>query len=266
MTIDRTDRSSEIQWVPISKMRVSPAAQRKFSHPAAAEIAAEFDPSLVGYPVLVYDSANDIYWIQDGQHRIGAMKMLGWDDQKVESQVYFDLPEKDRAELFLGRNQTKVVNPLDKFKVAITAGRPAECDISRIVGRLDLFIGKRRNGICAVTALKAVYASTGGDGLFVTLRTIRDAYGTRGFDASIINGVGEFIQRYGIGINQERLTQALGDRYGGLNALLSEAELIQERRKYNKPPRPVAIGEAVWTFYNEHARAGRLPQWNDGAA
>lgn len=258
---------SEIKWVPINKMRVSPATQRKINAAKSGKIAAEFNPALVGYPVVVYDSHNDVYWIQDGQHRIEGMRLLGWDDQKVECQVYTDLTEKERAELFLGRNDTKVVNPFDKFKIAVTAGHPMECDIVRIVERLDLSIGQAKGrGLRAVSALKNVYTTVGGEGLTIALRVIRDAYGARGFDSAVINGIGEFIQRYGPKFNEERLTQALTERYGGLNALLAEADLIQQKRKYQKAPRPVAIGEAMLTFYNESAKAGRLPSWNETAA
>jgi len=257
---------SELSWVPISKIRVSPTTQRKINAAKSGQIAAEFNPALLGYPVVVYDPHNDVYWIQDGQHRIEAMKLLGWDDQKAECQVYTDLTEKERAELFLGRNNTKVVNPFDKFKIAVTAGRPMECDIVRIVDRLDLTIGQAKGrGLRAVTALKNVYTTIGGEGLTIALRVIRDAYGARGFDSAVINGMGEFIQRYGPKINEERLTRALAERYGGLNALLAEADLIQQKRKYQKAPRPVAIGEALLTFYNESAKAGRLPVWTEAA-
>lgn len=257
---------SEIGWVSINKMRTSPTTQRKINAAKSGSIAADFNPALLGYPVVVYDSHNDVYWIQDGQHRIEAMRMLGWDDQKVECQIYCDLTEKERAELFLGRNDTKIVNPFEKFKIAVTAGHPMECDIVRIVERLDLSLGQSKGrGLRAVTALKNVYTKTGGEGLTITLRVIRDAYGARGFDSGLINGLGEFIQRYGPKINEERLTTALAERYGGLNALLAEADLIQQKRKHNKAPRPEAIGEAVWTFYNEAAKAGRLPAWNEAA-
>lgn len=257
---------SKMEWVPISKIRVSSATQRKINIAKSNRIAAEFNPAFMGYPVVVFDSKNNIYWVQDGQHRVEAMKILGWDDQKIECQVYYDLTEKEMAELFLGRNDTKIVNPFEKFKIAVTAGHPMECDIVRIVERLDLTLGQQKGrGLRAVTSLKNVYTTIGGEGLTITLRVIRDAYGARGFEANIINGVGEFIQRYGPKIDEDRLTRSLAERYGGINALLSEADLIQQKRKHQKSPRPVAIGEAVLTFYNESARAGRLPSWHEVA-
>lgn len=258
--------SSKIDWVYINKMRVSQATQRKLNVAKANKMAAEFNPAFVGLPVVVYDSQNDVYWIQDGQHRVEMFKIMGWDDQKIQCQVYTDLNEKDRAELFLGRNDTKPVNPFEKFKVAVTAGHPVECDIVRIVERLDLTIGQSKGrGLRAVSALKTVYNTVGPEGLSTVLRVIRDAYGARGFESSVIAGVGEFLQRYGPKIDTERLTRSLADRYGGINALLCEADVIQQKRKHNSAPRPVAIGEAVLTFYNEAARSGRLPSWHEVA-
>lgn len=251
-----------VEWVPIAKMRTSPATQRKWSRDWSSWLAANFDPEKVGLPVLVYDEVNDIYWIQDGRHRIEAFKMLGWDDQSIECEVYVDMSEKERAELFLGRNDVKLVARLDKFKVAVTAGHPIECDILRIAERLDLAVGGgAKNRIGAVAALIDVYQAAGPDGLFITLKVIRDAYGPRGFEAGVVRGIGLFVQRYGTKFDTDRLTSALADRYGGLNALVGEADAIQQKRRYNRPPKPAAIAEATVNFYNEAARSGRLEQW-----
>lgn len=69
---------SKIAGVPISKMRVSPTTQRKINTSKSGRIAAEFDYSLLGYPVVVHDSHNDVFWIQDGQHRIEAIVIDGY--------------------------------------------------------------------------------------------------------------------------------------------------------------------------------------------
>lgn len=256
-------RNSDIGWIPISKMRISPAAQRKWSKGWSSQIAAEFDPNKMGIPVVSYDAVNDIYWVQDGQHRVEALKMLGWDDQSIECEVYDELDEKDRAELFLSRNSVKNVSRLDMFNVAVTAGHPIECDIVRIAERLGLSVGAGgKNRVGAVSALDGVYQTAGPDGLFLTLKVIRDAFGSRGFEAGIIRGIGMFVQRYGTKFDEARLISALANRYGGLNALLGEAESIQQKRRYNRPPKPTAIAEATVTFYNEAARSGRLAQWD----
>jgi len=261
--VQQPNRNSKIDWVPINKMRVSPAAQRKWSKGWSSQIAAEFDPDKMGILVVVYDASNDIYWVQDGQHRVEALKMLSWDDQKVECEIYEQLAERERAELFLARNNVKLVSRLDKFNVAVTAGHEIECDIIRIAERLGLAVGSGgKNRIGAVAALESVYIAAGPDGLFLTLKVIRDAYGSRGFEAGVIRGIGLFIQRYGTKFNEERLTTALADRYGGLNALLGEAESIQQKKRHNRPPKPSAIAEATVIFYNEAARSGRLDQWD----
>lgn len=260
------NRASKIAWVPIVAMRVSPTTQRKLSPGKANAIAANFDPDRMGFPVVVRDG--DDYWIQDGQHRIEACRILGWDDQQVECEVYTGLNERERAELFLARNDVKLVSRFEKFAVSVTAGHPVELDITRIVEDLDMSIGQGQQRISSVAALVDVYHRCSADGLRLTLQIIRDAYGLRAFDAATIRGIGLLIQRYGTHINIDRLIRALRDKFGGRNALLDEAQRIQDRRRHKRPAMPRAIAEAAHMYYNQAARSGRLGSWDteDGLA
>lgn len=253
-------RTSKIEWVPIAAMRVSPVTQRKLSVGKASAIAANFDPDRMGFPVVVRDG-DGAFWIQDGQHRIEACRILGYDDQKVQCEVYNDLNERERAELFLARNDVKLVSRFEKFVVGVTAGHPVELDITRIVEGLDMAIGQGQQRISAVAALVDVYEKASPDGLRLTLQVIRDAYGIRAFDAATIRGIGLLIQRYGTHIDMDRLVRALRDKFGGRNALLDEAQRIQDRRRHKRPAMPIAIAEAAHLYYNQAARSGRLGNW-----
>lgn len=132
-------RHSRLQWVPVAETKVSPSAQRELRPAFVDKIAQEFDPDNIGFPVV--NKRDDHYWVIDGQHRIAALKKIGWGDQLVQCEVFSGLSEAEEAEEFLRRQQRIAVLPIDRFRIAITAGRLRECDIDRIVRAQGLRIG-----------------------------------------------------------------------------------------------------------------------------
>src|SRR5689334_13889898 len=135
----KLERTAKLTWVPLKLMAVNDSTQRDFQQYRVNEILSDenggFDPEQLGFPTV--NKRDGFFYICDGQHRIEAYKQwLGegnWEDQMIQCQTYVGLPEHEEAELFLKLNNTLTVKPLAKFKVAITAGRPRECEINKIV-------------------------------------------------------------------------------------------------------------------------------------
>lgn len=202
-----THRKASTEWVSVADIRVAPAAQRKYVPDHAAHIAAEFDLEALGYPVLNYRAGH--WWVVDGQHRIGALKIMGWGDQKIECEVYRGMSEEEEADLFLNRDDRRKITPLDRFKIAVTAGRVIECTISKIVEDLELKIGAGAGRISAVNTLVKVYNRAGADVLGRTLLILREAYGVEGMDAAMLDGMALVLQRYGTDLTTERAVEGL---------------------------------------------------------
>lgn len=186
----KVEREARLRWVPIADMRVSPLAQRELNRSRVNKISAEFDLEQVGTPTV--NERQGHFYIIDGQHRVEALKEIGWGDQQIQCWSYSGLTEEEEAEKFLKLNDTLSVSAFAKFRVGVQAGREEECDIDRIVRAQDLRVSQdqRDGAISAVGALRRVYNQAGPGQLARTLRIVRDAYGDAGLEAAVISGVG----------------------------------------------------------------------------
>jgi len=119
----RVERAARLKWCPIAKMRVSPTAQRELKQHRVDHLVANFDLEQIGTPVV--SERDGAYYILDGQHRIEALRGIGWGDQQIQCWTYTGLTEEDEAERFLKLNDTLVVDSFSKFRVGVNAGRAA---------------------------------------------------------------------------------------------------------------------------------------------
>jgi hypothetical protein len=254
----RVERLARLKWVPIEKMRVSPMAQRDLNPARVDHLAAHFDPEQIGHPVVSFRDGH--YWIIDGQHRIEALKEIGWGDQSVQCEVYEGLAEQDEAELFLVRNDVLAVPALDKFKVGVNADREAETDINRIVLAHELVVTRDKipGAIAAVGTLQRVYKRAGGPVLGRTLRIVRDAYGDPGLEAAVIDGIGHLCQRYNGDLNDSEAVSKLTKAHGGVNGLLGKAENI---RRSTGNPKAHCVAAAAVEIINSGKGGKKLPSW-----
>lgn len=256
----RKQRASHLRWLRIGDLHTSPRSQREFKPSWADALAADFKLEGMGYVVVSHRGED--YFLIDGQHRVAALKILGFDDNDtVQCEVYEGLTEEQEAELFLERNNNKVVAALDKFKVAVHAGRKAEVEIADCVRNQGLRIGK--SGIMAVGTLGTIYRRVGLNGLGKTLRIVRDAYGEIGCEAVVLDGVGLVIQRYDGVVNEDRMVKALSSAAGGLNGLLTQTA---KTRVSLGQPKPQCLAATAVSFYNRQSGGTKLaPWWKESA-
>lgn len=254
--------SKQLEWVKVSDLRISSRAQRNHSKPGAQRliesIVADFDPDKFG--TLVVSERDGIYWVVDGGHRRTALSRMGYDDQSVQCWVYHGLSETEEADLFLDLNNSRPVSGMDKFKVAVVAGREEECDVDRIVRAADLSVGNSRlASVTCPAALLKVYTAGGPQVLATTLCVLRDAYGTPGLSAKMIEGMGLFVAHYANTFDEHRLKVKLSHKLGGVNGLLSRAEQIKSSYGVRVSE---AVAAAVTETYNSgRGGGGKLPNW-----
>lgn len=260
MSESKRARSSNLRWVPIAETRVSPRAQREFSKPHAEEYAADFDLEGLGYPVV--SLRGDYYWIVDGQHRIAALKMIGWGDQSIECECYEGLTEADEAELYLRRNRRRGTRKFDEFQIATVAGRQVQCHIEKLVANEGMKIsrGKDDGSVSAVKALESVYATGGSTVLSRTLRLLRDSYSGDpvGLSEQLIKGMGLVCQRYDGELEDETVAHRLGGLVGGPMALIRKANALKLKTGHNKPD---CVAAAIVDTLNAGRGRKKLESW-----
>lgn len=254
----RVERSGHLMWVAISDMRVNPRLQRELRPGWAAQIAADFDPDRFTPPLV--NKHGNRYFVIDGQHRVEAMRLMGWEDQQVQCWVYDNLSDAEASDLFLWHNDRKAVGSFDKFRIAIEAGRTMETDINRIVLAKGLKVAQGvPGGISATTALGKVYGL--GEGVLGrTLKISNGAYGDEGLKAHVIEGIGLLCARYNGELNDEEAIARLGNARGGVGALNSKAWAA---RKQLGRSLPQCVAAAATEIINAgKGRSGKkLPNW-----
>lgn len=225
----KVEREARLRWVPIEKMRVNPLAQRELNQARVDRLVANFDLEQIGTPTV--NERDGSFFIIDGQHRIEALIGMGWGDQQIQCWAYVGLTEQEEAEKFLKLNDVLAVQAMPKFRAAINAGRIVENDIDRIVRAQDLVVSadKIEGAIGAVGTLIRVYHRDGPGQLARTLRIIRDAYGTPGLEAAVIDGIGLMCGRYNGSLDDEKAVKQLSSLHGGVKGLLGRAEDLRHR-------------------------------------
>lgn len=256
---ERVERKARLRWVPIEKMKVSPVAQReKVSQARVDKIAADINLEEIGTPTV--NLRDGWYYIIDGQHRIAALKQIGYGDQQVQCWTYEGLTEEQEADKFDRINDVLPVNAFDTFRVRVTAGRPAETDIDRIVRASGLCVSRDGvpGAIKAPGTLGRIYRRAGASTLSRTLRLARDAYGDAGLTAAVIDGLGLLCQRYNGVLNDDEAVRRLGNAHGGVNGLLNKAETI---RRQTGNLKGACVAAAAVEIINQGRGGKKLPDW-----
>lgn len=258
----KVERTANLKWVPLDKVRVNPLAQRELNQARVDKLVAEFDPEQLGAPTV--NARGGHFYVIDGQHRIEALKVwLGenWEKQQAQCFCYDGMSEEEEAETFLRLNDTLSVNAYSKFRVAVQAGRPEESDIHRIVQQCGLRVSqdKSNGSVSAVGTLVRVYKRSDPQTLARSLLIIRDAYGDAGLEATVIDGLSLLAQRYNGQLDDNLLVTKLSKAHAGVNGLLNKAEVLKQQ---TGNPKGHCIAAAAVEIYNSGRGGGRkLPSW-----
>lgn len=246
------------KWVPLSLMQIRPESQRELNRSWADHIATDIDVEKIG--VFVVNKIGNVYWLIDGQHRKEALVTAGWGDQQVQAQVFENLTREQEAELFLGLNDRKAIPALQSYRIAVFAGRERECAVERIVRAEGCAVTADRveGAIGAVGTLIRIFERSGGKVLGRTIRIVRDAYGTPGLEAHVLDGIALLCARYNGDLEDELAVAKLRNVQGGVGGLMGRAYLTRERLK---KPLAECVGAAAHEVINAGRGGKKLPSW-----
>lgn len=264
--------SRTIEWVSVRLIGKDDSAQRPFKARRAEEIARNLDPDKLGLPLVavVGTPPRERYIALDGQHRIAAVRMALGEDQLVNCEVVRGLTIPQAAELFLGRNTAAPPHVLDKFRVAVTAGRPAETAINDMAVALGLRIagGAGDGTVGCVRTLVDLYrndpnATDTTDGMVPrVLRMALAAWGRAdsSFQGDVLKGLGLTLTRYAGMIDEDTLVSKLSKLPSGAMGLLGRGRTY---RQLHRGSVAHGVARAIVAIYNTGRRRYVLPDWDD---
>ncbi len=253
--------NSSLQNVQLSKLRVAPGAQREFNEARATYLMANFDPEMLGYPVVSQRSGH--FYIIDGQHRVEAVKRWlgdGWEKQNISCRVYTGLSESDEAAMFLELNNVLTVVAFDKFKVAVKAGRGDESAVSKVVESVGLHIAreKKDTSVSCVSTLLKVYRRSDAKTLGRALTITNRAFGAPGMTNHVIDGIARVCERYNGELHDDDAIERLTQLRGGVGALVTKAGQLRQQTAQSVPQ---CVGAVVVEVVNRGRGGKKLPAW-----
>lgn len=251
------------EWILADRLEIGPAYQRRIDENWVKRLAADFDPFLLD-DLLVNRAANGRLTVMDGQHRLLAIREMGWGDQNVPCKVYDNLPEELQAKRFNTTDVRKRLTAADRFRSALIAKDPDALAVTAIVEsagfRINLTNGETDGGrISAVAAIIGIYKKNRAEILPAVLSVFTEAYGTKtGPVNGMLLGLAAFMTRFRDHYERDRLIASL--------RRLTPATVLAEGNDASRVlGRSSADGVAfaIWKAYN-HGRqdAHRLPEFS----
>jgi hypothetical protein len=132
-----------------------------------------------------------------------------------------------------------------RFKVAVTAKRPDEININRIVQHNGYRVEAThaQDTIAAVDALKFAYNNKGKKTLDQTLHMLRQTWGgdPAAVTAPIVKGYASFICEFAADLNFEHLRKSVIKRFTSPNGLMVAAKSLKDTMK-------ISMMTAIWTL------------------
>jgi hypothetical protein len=265
----RIVRAAKLGWVPIDMIQFSELAQRLTQPSKVNDMVAHFNPDLLGIPIV--SQRDDYFWVIDGGHRVATCREVGWGYKDLQCQIYTGLTEQQEADLFLLYNKVLPVNSFDRFRIAVFAGWEDEVDIDRIVRLHDqrsctegcqglhVTLEQVPGAISGVATLRRIYRRSAPKEALLrrTLDIAHPAYGESGLRAIVLDGLSHVMHRYG-DLDDEVLTERLKEAPGGLNAVLTTANVIRYQTGKVKAQ---CVAAAISQQYNKVKGGRKLPEW-----
>lgn len=207
--------NSQIKKLRLKQLGIDSSVQRTLNIRRAKRMSEAFDWDAFG--VLTVSGRGDAtYVILDGQHRVAAARLAGFENESVSCEVFSGLDLTDEARIFIERQNFKKPSPVDEYFVLLTKQDEAAMGIQNAIElhgwRVD------RNGaekvITAVRALEELWRRDP-RGVDRTIGVLTGAWG-HGRDvvaAGLISGAGQILTSYGDQIDDKRLIDKLSKNF-----------------------------------------------------
>jgi hypothetical protein len=258
LKVDDLSRDPEINVRPIDQAR-------------AKRYAADFDIDALGI-ITVSRRADNKNIILDGQHRCEALRLMGWNGEKIPCKVFAGLTRQQEAMKFINLNTQVAIGFLNKFLARLTAKEKVALAIVEIC-RANGFMVDRfpRDGvIVAAKALEDIYLGKNQKirgmnpkALHGTLSSIAEAWDRtpKSANNSVLLGIGAFLLRYGESVNLGLLITKMRGISGGPQGLINRG---RGKRELHGGSLASGIAHYLTDEYNNGLRGkSKLTPWRE---
>lgn len=249
------------EWIIANTLTIDPSYQRTVRPAWVRQIADNFDPFLLD-PLVVSRRENGQIAVMDGQHRLMAIRQIGYHDQRVPCLVYTGLSIEEEARRFNTQDARKNLTPQERFHSALIQRDPQALLIDATVRacgfEINLADGEMGHGrIPGVAALVRIETSYTNGTLRDVLLLLRDGFGTeQGPRHTLMAGTASFLSRYREDYDRKRLVSVL--RRMTMDRLTAEGTDIARVLGIQTAD---GVGRSIVKAYNDHLRENRLPDW-----
>lgn len=224
--------------------------QRPVNNSRVRQIVNNFNKASIQKPLVSFRDGK--YYVIDGQHRIKALMLLGYEEWTCD--VITGLSKKEEAIIWDNFNgNSKPATTIERAYAQLLAGDKRALFIDQIVNETGFEIDYKSTGragtIIAYKALQNVEKKYGKQMLQKVLRTIRDTLGTsrEALSGIVIEGLADF---YNEKANSEKfkeswLTKRLCEY--GIKGLLQKKTLLANSLQLKGK---IAITRALIEIYN----------------
>ncbi len=255
-------RAVNREYLRADGLRVNQDVQRALDGGRVEKLAKAWDSTLLG--VIEVSFRGGFHYVMDGQTRVAATVSAGHPEYLMAANVHYGLTVQDEGVMFLGFNNTKAPQPLDKFRVQVVAGDSEAVDCDKLIRAVGMVAGP--SGVTAfrpVSALLALYRKStyGPTAAEDTLEMLTRAWGSRSeaVSSSLIVGVGNVLHHYRRQIDHADLAHRLGRYPGGANAMIGAARGLRDSAGYSVGN---AVSINVVNLYNlRRKEQTRIPSW-----
>lgn len=259
--------SATIETLKTDQLSVDRTVQRGLNHRRVDEMVENFELEALGV-LAVSHREDDQYHIVDGQHRWAAASKVGV--PFLQCKVYEGLTRQQEAALFRVLNNTKIVNPIDKFTVRVVERDPAAVFIHDALERSGWHISTAYRGNGAFAAVAAIEWVYDGAGIKPNTRqqsAVRQVFeiltAAWGYDpdavrADIVKGLGLFLVRFDGELDLAKIVKMLATFEGGPLRLTADGRLSRSLRHSTAAD---SVAEILTNLYNKKRTVNRLPEW-----
>lgn len=263
-----TTKTTPTTQLTINQIHFDERVNRAIVPSRVAHITKNFDPAAVGV-LTVSARDNGTYVVLDGQHRLAAMRAVGWNGHKITCRVHKNLSIEQEAALFLQLNDTRKPTAMEQFTKRVVAGDPTAVAIDKIVNAAGLTVGDGPvdGSLQSIRGIERIYSGdkytetkANGQALADTLRVVTEAWGFRWqvLNGDVITGVGLVVLRYQKKVDLDILTSRLAAFPGGSAGVLGRARGLRDIKGSSIA---AAVAAVVVDTYNKGRRSNALADW-----